>query len=551
MDQLPQELHDQICGHLPLEDLRRVSYVSTTFRKSAEDQAEKHKSYSYEISNEKDRKEFVARYSGFRVRFLKNIYWEIFLPGPDIELPGSHENYQVCFESAEERHRRDTAFTEQIRTIFETLEAIERCAGHRNRGKFRLTIEVKDDFEDSNDYCMHRKHAQWRTFLLEPHSLPQVESIISLELVTKNSWAKLDYRIMIDLAGKLPNLEDLECRVGQDEWTPPYTEEEASQFLWEYDGPRRDTRHDFSKSVIPGVASNLQKAELDFLCRAAWEYADHVHQGKSMPNMVSPFSRDPFSSSLRILSYNLKELALRAQVDGSLFWPDDGSFPHWPNLENIYLMFHTVSPSGAWYFEEPQGEGRDSLGHEIDETHYPPNAQEDVMTDCDDIFESDKYFESWGDCQFRIYPNEAVLVPFLESFAKAAAQMPNLKQAVLWSPLRFSPDGDDELGPMLRYYEPPHQFYENHIAWGIAYETPGLPWGFSFSTKIEDRDCKARRIWWRVGEWRPSKQLHAAFQQIGCHRLGEDLQEDWSHEKYGSALVTLEYFELFTPEGRD
>ncbi|KAH7071550.1 hypothetical protein BKA63DRAFT_74728 [Paraphoma chrysanthemicola] len=550
MSRLPQEVHDQICDYLFQDDLCRVSYVSKTFRKSAEDQAKKQKADRCQISNKNDLDEFVKQYSGFRLRFLERVEYEIRLPGPDIVSPDSDGEPRGCCESPEERHRRDTAFTEQVRTMFENLQAMEQRAGNRNRGEYHLTIDVTSDLDETYIYCMHRQCSQWRTYLLEPGNLPQVRSVTSLGVTTQRSGAKLDCRIMIDVTKKLPNLNHLECRVGQDEWNPVYSDEDASLFIREYDGPRRDTRHQFGRSIEMGVAPSLQTVELDFICREAAYFADRLHQRKSMPDMISPLSRDPYSSSLRILSYHLKQLTLRAQVDGTLFWPHDDSTPHWPNLESLHLMFHMVSPSGAWYFEGPGGEGHDLVGHDINGTHYPPKTQNEVMTDCYDVYESDRCFESWGDCQFRISPNEAVLVPFLESFAKAAACMPKLDLAVLWSPLRFDPGCDDEIVPTLDYYQPPHEFYKGYIAWGFAYETSEVHWPFSGGIN-KNKDRQTRRIWWRVGNWRPSEELHAAFRQIGSYRIEEDMQEDWVDEEYGSALVTRNYFEHYTPDRRD
>jgi hypothetical protein len=198
------------------------------------------------------------------------------------------------------------------------------------------------------------------------------------------SSAKLDYRLIIDLTVKCPNLNRLECHIGSQEWDPPYPEEPAKSFLCEYNGPRRDTRHGFGKAVTStSIPQSLQHVELDFFCRLSMEYWDNIDHLKSMPNLVSPSLKGPFSTSLRVLSYHLKQLTLRVQTDETLFWPESALTPAWPNLQIIFIMFHLVSPSGAWYFEGPRGEGQDTIGYKVNESSYPPLEHTDDH-ECDD-----------------------------------------------------------------------------------------------------------------------------------------------------------------------
>jgi hypothetical protein len=346
--------------------------------------------------------------------------------------------------------------------------------------------------------------------------------------------------------------EFLECHVGSQEWDPPYSEEPAKLFLCEYDGPRRDTRHGFEKAITPtNIPKSLQRVELNFFCRLSMKEWDCVDHGKPMPNLVSPFSIDPFSTSLRILSYHLKELTLRIQADETLFWPEDTSIPTWPNLQRVFIMFYMVSPLGAWYFEGPRGEGRDTIGYEVNESSYPPLKHTAEDEDDDDHVEDGKHrsFEEISLFQFRISPNENVLNPFLTNFAKAAANMPELRTAVLWSPLRFDIDGRDanENEPSI-YDDLPHNLYRHreNLAWGLAYYRPNCR--SYFTDNPAEFFSSARRIWWKVGEWRPDSELHGLFQQIGRREYSEALKEHWEDEKYGKGLVTRVNFEEWTPE---
>jgi hypothetical protein len=297
MKNIPQELIDQICGHLSAADLQVVYYVSTKFRQAAEDQAERHRHKSFEL-NEENIKTFITYYSGFRLRYLQDVFFDLNFPDPQGKDYG-------CRESIAEQRERDEILTKQMCHLFETLAVLEERAGDANLGRYQLTIDCVPPawIEDA---CLHRMHAQWRTHLLSPHNLPDVASICSLILANTNAEVKLDYRIVIDLLAHLPNVESLDFQTGAGEWYPSYEDiEPANLFQWDYDGTRRDTRHGIHEAVqYLDVPSRLKRLELNFFCPEARE-AMTIHHYKARPDLVSPASRDPFSTSLRILSYHL------------------------------------------------------------------------------------------------------------------------------------------------------------------------------------------------------------------------------------------------------
>ncbi|KAH7385736.1 hypothetical protein BKA66DRAFT_490929 [Pyrenochaeta sp. MPI-SDFR-AT-0127] len=544
MDQLPQELISKICSYLPEDDLPNIYYVSTKFRKSAEDQAKWHRRGIWELTK-KNKQSFLNDYSGFRLRYLYEVKFNPYFPKLDVNNCG-------CCESTDEQHEKDQMFTEQIQDLFATLKTVEERAGERNRGNYRLTIY--SPYQDwSGQPCNHRKHMYWRTHLLEPETLPELMSVRYLGIENGHFEAKLDYRILIDLSTRLPNLGSLECHIGADEWTPSYQDAPAKCTTWEYDGPRRDTRHDFGKAITTtNIPRSLWRVDLDFLCRRAMAEADSIHHWKTMPNLVSPATKDPFSTSLRILSSFLRVLTIRAQVDDSLFWPEDGSTPNWPYLQNVSIMFHMVSPSGAWFFEGPRGEGRESIGYEVNESSYPPLEP----TDDDDVFDWEcnqwhSSFESTSQYWFRISPNEKILGPFLASFAKAATNMPKLEKAVLWSPLKWDVENDDNLpSEAFNYFEPPGyiqgDYYAEDLAWGLAYHFPRA--STAFAKNPGEVKCEARQIWWKVGKWRPNPELHDLFHQIGRKEHGEALKEHWDDDKFSQELVWRGYFDHWTPD---
>jgi hypothetical protein len=68
----------------------------------------------------------------------------------------------------------------------------------------------------------------------------------------------------------------------------------------------------------------------------------------------SAMTYDPFSASIRMISYNLTVLTVRARIDSTLFWPSrdetNVTTPEWPFLRVLRCNFSMVAPIGDWYF---------------------------------------------------------------------------------------------------------------------------------------------------------------------------------------------------------
>jgi hypothetical protein len=349
-------------------------------------------------------------------------------------------------------------------------------------------------------------------------------------------FRKIDLRILFDISIKLPNLQVLKCGIGGDEWASGLNVEGARYSAQDWPGPRRDSRHDFSKAIQAMKHSSVRHVQLDFIYPI--RKSDWIDQRLPMPNLVKPAIYDPFSSSLRLLSYQLHTMILRVVSDGTLFWPAHGSAPFWPKLESLSVMFHMASPSGAWYFEGPIDVGAKE-GFEIAETSYPPLK----ITEEDEV--SDLYFDwdfEWDDhrvfAQYRVEPNNKVLVPLLTAFAKAAALMPSLKEAALWSPLMFGPDHVREYNNFNR--EEVSHYTQGELAWGMSYAKPRMQ---AFNKAIGKDFSAFRQMWWYVGRWRPDPELLDLFQQIGFQEHGEQLSVYWGDEFTNPGLVERSDFE--------
>lgn len=570
---LPQELIDRICSYLLPEDLKSAYYVSVNFRQAAEENAGRFRTLEVEITDE-NKDEFLKRYCGFRLRYLRNVQFHVEFPiieanedseedsdedsdeSSDGDSDKDSEEDTSCRESIEEICERDRNFTNQVRGLFKILKQVEDTAGMRNRGIYELILQSPEHARDEN-VCFHRQHDYWRVHLLKPESLPELMSVSSFRLLPKYSGEvepKLDYRILIDCLSRLPNAEKVTWYTGHGEWTPGYSEAPANKVPWDYDGPRRDTRHDFGKAaILAAVPDTLRTVQLSFMGDLRERPSEVIDHSETMPDLVAPASRDPLSTGLRILSYHLRTLTLRVQADESLFWPDDGSHPTWPNLTFLSIMFHVATPSGSWYFNGPRGEGHVARGREIQEHDYPPyEVTEDDDNQHDEFEKNPRAFEKKDEFQFRVSPNNEKLEPFLESFARAASNMPKLRRASLWSPLRWVVDGRGSEPDRLGYED--FEYFDDtelsadysdlprDLVWGVAYSMPN----FAAALRVNpgEVNCEVRQIWWAVRKWRPNPRLHALMQNIGGRKHGDALKEYWDDESAGR--TTRKSFEDWT-----
>ncbi|KAF2241818.1 hypothetical protein BU26DRAFT_555975 [Trematosphaeria pertusa] len=444
MDWLPQELVDKVASYLSKDDLESVLTLSSKLRYAAERHSGAFTSFNI---TEDNAEKFVVLFSGHRLPYLREVR---FLPW----FPTQHHRHDpplACRESQEELLEKDKSFTRQIQFLFTTLRTVEDQASDRHTpGRYRLTIYspirlVEDEIQR---YCLHHDYVSWRVHLRNPSELPQIVSVQSVEIRNNNEHdfppkhaagfhiveSKLDLRVMVDLATRFPNLEFWGCQVGASEWYETYAEEEpVRHYEHDWEGPRRDARVDFARAVeacIDQIPISLRRASLDFL--SSIENVISIHHGKQQPNMVYPAPSDLFSSSLRILTRNLRKLQLRAVIDENLFCPGDERLSPWPVLEIFEVMFHPVRPNGKWYFQGPGGEGADATGFNITDECYPPLETSDLDTEMDAMLkEEGDPCTNLGNRQFRVTPQDVNVRQLLESFAKCATNMPSLQQALI------------------------------------------------------------------------------------------------------------------------
>ena len=549
MDQLPQELVNRVSSFLSPESLKNTLVLSHAFRYAAEKYSG---TFARFALNKDTAAKFTSTFSGYRLSYLRNLEFEIRLPPPvDSNLR----------DDAKQLSNLDQSFTEQIMFLFETLKTVEERAENQNEpGTVRLAISPLWRRVRRDRALSYHDHLSWRIHLLDPEELPALRSIRSLEI--GHGWegsvsrtaddadyrlaeAKLDYRVMVDLVSKFPNVEYWGCRIGGNEWSSKTEQEAAQYFTQDWAGPRRDTRQEFAKALASvRLPDSLRKVRLDFLHDL--DQSMNIDHLTAQPDLTSPAVNDPFSTSLHHLSHHLRRLHLRVVADETLFWPMNGCTSPWPKLESLVVAFHIVSPSGQWYFNGPNGEGRDTGAFKITGAAYPPLETTSHDEEMDDQIaeEGDRRYRGNENSRLRIVPNNTTLRPFLTAFAKAASNMIALQEAVLWCPLTWEPEDEDDLVDGSEWV-PEQDVDTTKLAWGVNYQGGNER---DLTRQGGDLPTRISLLRWKVGKWRPDPELHELFLQIGGSSGGNDLEEHWEDQDYGDRLVDREYFEYCVQE---
>ncbi|KAG9229777.1 hypothetical protein BJ875DRAFT_432962 [Amylocarpus encephaloides] len=553
MDSLPQELIDLIVSYLHVDALNNTLTLSRKFCLATERES---RVWECIVIDDTGVAMFLQTYcSKYRFQHLNSLLYLTNLPPlrasrktRESRKSGGDCEPSDCRDTREELRGMDEAFSHQIFCLFTALKKLEEQIGKEYyTGRVDLRIYTPSR-EIRDGLCLHLKFVCWRIHLLSPELLPELSVIRTLEFTqesftgsvceeTERTSAKIDPRVILDMAAKLPKLEYLRCDLWEDGWDTDKESDGIKHYTREWEGPRRDARQHFANALLATVLPpSLKEMMLGF--EGLFSKPEHIDHRQSLPNLIKPAPYDLFSSSLRILSYRLRKLQLFVVADETLFWPVDGSEPSWPNLERLNVMFHMVTPKGGWYFQGLNGEGKTTEGFDISNASYPPLGKDDTDSKWDGDYPDKMDMMDWsqeGSGHFRIVPHDELLSPFLTAFAKAAARMPLLRKAVLWTPLYFSDwdeFGEDEIRELTR-------FPEQNLSWGVVYVAPGKR---SFHTIQEHIGpyrpySDHRRLWWKVGKWRPNPELHDLFQRIGRHRAPEKLIEYWEDHYHGQGLV--------------
>lgn len=499
METLPQEVVDQIASNLYRSDLKNLLLLSPKLHMAAEKYSE---GFTKCRLQRKDLDEFVEKFRGPRFCWLHELEFDLGPPGN----PAGDDGIDSA-NGRDDDKIYGNGLSDQIHALFNALKTLEDADAPQGTIQLKIISSGRPGTvppEPTAGCCYVR--------LERPQKLPVLQSIGSLYIgppenqQASNCHPKLALRTPLDLSSKLPNLRMIRFDLADEHDCDAETE-----------GARVEEREDFARAVGATTTTTLQtkRAEIIFQGRKAHELLDH---DSAMPNLVRAGPGDDlFSSSLRVLCRHLTQLQLTAVIDKSFFWPGDGRGDVWPNMESLEVKFHPATPAGSWYFIGPRGEGRGVQGYPVDGVEYSGEGR---------AAEGDTIVMGHAPCRpsgWRVQPNPDTLYPFLAAFAKAAAKMPRLKEAMIWSPIWWSPGSHAR--SRFAYHSAFDMVHNQRpLGWGIGYnapeseEEPGAP---------ASDDENVRIFEWRTGSWEPDETMKDLFHEIGREEHGEEYDDDW------------------------
>ncbi|OAQ63458.1 hypothetical protein VFPPC_09855 [Pochonia chlamydosporia 170] len=232
--------------------------------------------------------------------------------------------------------------------------------------------------------------------------------------------------------------------------------------------------------------------------------------------LLSPYSFDPLSASLRNWSHNLVRLKLKGKFDQSLFWPQDNEWdgyeateePLWPNLEEFSVGLHQESPSGKQYLLPGDHHRVKILPVPTSNSGYSPPRLSDDLTARNEIEQGDP----WG--QYASVPSPQpfrrekrnsnahevpcpeTFNPVVEAWAQALRNMPSLQSAQLFIDC-YIDEGSNKRSDDCEF------------VWRIGYEAPG---GIRWDEKWKPF---RRLVLYNVMGWRPENSTMDKLRQVG------------------------------------
>ncbi|EAQ90362.1 hypothetical protein CHGG_02297 [Chaetomium globosum CBS 148.51] len=436
----------------------------------------------------------------------------------------------TCREPPPEFEAINDHFSAQVHTFFRALHDFieERAASQpqspdelpfirRDEGPPRWIYIVNQSFDINPDHF----HRYFHTRLLavhNPDTLPLLY-VTHLRVLTGANTSTPGLNMIhmrpispglpLELATRLPDLRTLDCPYLWEHLPVPFTSRALRQTARAWDGPWRDARIEFCRTVRRvrlQLPISFKRARLWF-----WKpnpYGDDADQAIPMPDLVCARSCcefggcDPLSLGLRDLATCLEELDVRALITPAIF-PSVGRPLVWPHMRNLKIEFHPCAPDGKWYFSGPRGEDPHPEGYFIEtKKHYPPGLEHDEKDEYDG--EDDMYLQRQPD-MFRTRPIPERINPFLLGFASS------LKRRIL--PMQ---DAEFMLFTWLTWRpseERAREYAGSSDAPPLAKDGPVMfRWGVKYGASNERGKG---RVTWQVGQgWRPAENVVSAFEDL-------------------------------------
>lgn len=543
MDTLPQELIDKIAEQAH-NDRHHSPYQSTLFpRPTAHSQValaciSRRWQYAFERQvfrsiqiKSNELVTFDAIVQGDRRNHLQTLSFTIILP------PYSKDTADL-FEQKSDQDANDETFSTAFHHLFRILSTWSPSVARKNV----LCLYVRDILCPSDS-----SPETWAPDTIERHiysylrlqrakDLPLVPIISGFDIRTsqRSSKRRIAPRTGIELLARMPMVSWAILAL-------PDTEDR-------YPAIRRRNRDELA-SVLR--SESLPSSIYETLGLLIESHAGANQTWRPANLLARDDQPDPVSSAIWEASSKidgLRQLKIEGTFDHSLLWPGPLttrpssiprtiSTPFWQNITIMAITFDPRTPSGEWYFRAPDG---------IDIHDYPffdpnqPEAEPDSIIDRDVAnremppgynitdsreslalsgFDWDSYVVNSGWTPvwvFRLVPDQHLLFPLIEAWARAVSQMPKVRRAILRTTLRL---------PVTETFD------FKHYDWSLRYVSPcqctRCAAGFVREGQ-QETFCSGRRtrgITFRTLTWRPDGVLLDLLRGIGSRYHSSDIEE--------------------------
>ncbi|KAH8816654.1 hypothetical protein F5884DRAFT_725922 [Xylogone sp. PMI_703] len=526
MEKIPQEIYDQIAAYL--EDAKEypgqfMPRAERSFDRPALAIVSQKWQYTIEkvifqelnLSN-MELDEFEAIMTGARRQYLRVLRYRIVLP----TYPTAS---RMLFERHEDRAINDEAFSTAMHNLFQIFKSWEDQSSdwpgysiqlniytlysptdYRFPGRSYVPTEEEEKCQ-YGEFGMRYRYSYIR--LLNATELPSVSGIQAFGYYQRSMYCcKLAPQSLIEIVAKLPNMSKIWLDLADTEFR------------------YRALRRQYRDGLANAIDSLLFPASTEYLNLNLLHIAP-LNQSWQLADLLQPDdNHDPLSSAIwRATSHQnrLTTLCINGVVDASLLGLRALEQPFWQNLKSLAIRFNMTTPSGDWYFCSPRSEiGNDSLHlptrkAEL-EREMPPgynrSEQEGNLAISRFAHVHELELSGHDDTRaFRLSPNESVLVPLIEAFARACSQIPSLEKATLVADHR-------------RIVRINSETYNFGLEWGI-YVLAHTPIYSLRKWAGPYEDLAVARLTFNTGNWRPDEGLLKILRGIGGYR--ESL-----HEKY-------------------
>ncbi|KAI2624042.1 hypothetical protein GGS21DRAFT_325410 [Xylaria nigripes] len=274
--------------------------------------------------------------------------------------------------------------------------------------------------------------------------------------------------------------------------------------------------HSIESTTLP---PSVEKFKFKMLAPGAGNF-------NNLPDFLGAASRlDPVSSALRKLTKNCTKLYIEGSIHSSLFDPlaVPGTAPHeatpaWEQVTHLEVRSSMCGPDGNWLFKfdpdnyldrEPTP---DPPGEEFLHNAMPPSygttesEQDDADNKYDEFLERiapKKVAQDFCDLEyFHTKVNDGPMNTLLAAFARGCGRgnLPALRTATFQSEF----------------------FNDNNWPIQIACFAAGTASWYEWDAEFADGDRSAWRVFFHVGDWRPTEETLEEFRQIGRERIGRD-----------------------------